>query len=292
MGKSIIDLTLSEDSENDEVLVDENITTVNIAGNVLNDRHFKILQSPSSWFTDDLINAFFSKLTRNHVNSFAVSSFFYESLLGRGKEYCRRHWISKELRTFCDSSDSNLVLFPVNSGGSHWVLVVWHLSTKDDDDVGSLEYYDSMMCRRSGNRIMKNISEFINEIIKEEAETYAENTESADNDTDNDAENDIRSAEDARHVTQNKPSETDDLDDAFLKLSISKAGSTKSSFQVKPIKKLLIPKGQAQQTDGSSCGPFCCWNGKILVENNCTDKIVDIYKFRASLRGFFLEDDE
>lgn len=248
----VIDLTLSDDET--ETSEAEEIETapetpfkpaLNISGNILECRHYRILKSHSAWFTDDLINAFFSILQSKHQDKcFAYSSFFYESLLRKGTEYCLKHW-TRGFKLFLKNSkgiEDRIVLFPVNSDGSHWVLVAWFI------DTGTLNYYDSLMCRRSGNRIMKRISEFFKEIRESE----------------------------------------EDLDNLFSSLSIGETNVTVSQKLNYPlITNLCIPKGQVQQTDGNSCGPFCCLNGKSLLEDVKTT--IDIYNFRASLIDYFVE---
>lgn len=307
-----VDLTLSSENESNESsessefdCVDKELDNsksfkcpfyppLNISGNILGPRHFKILQNPSAWFNDDLINAFFCKLQiqtnlemENEISVsastkkkkiVALSSFFYESLMRRGEEYCMKHWTRdlKELR------DDSFIFIPINSGGSHWVLVVWKV------DCGVLEYFDSLMCKRTGYRIMKRLSEFFNLFI----ETFnydASDTCNASYASDaTDASNDNTSnTSDTNNTTSNTNSESFDVSDALLKLSISSS----SSFEIPKIETLQIPKKQLQQTDGSSCGPFCCFNGKMILSAN-EDKteivpIVDIYAFRSSLIEYF-----
>ncbi len=222
---------------------------LNIHGNILTSRHYKILKSTSSWFNDDIINGFFCKLSDAHSQSvFAFSSFFYSSLLKRGREFCLKHAIPKDFNGFLNSpaSTDKIVLFPVNSGGSHWALVAWYA------DTGTLRYYDSMMCKRSGNRIMKHISELFNEFIEGL----------------NDFEEELS------------------LEDALKGLTFSEEDGAPTMNSIKLIQKLEIPKGQTKQTDGSSCGPFCCLFAKQLVTNT---EDVDIYQFRRSLIDFFLD---
>ena len=244
----VIDLTLSDDESQSENELRNEISfdcpfnpPLNISGNILEYRHYKILKSHSAWFTDDIVNAFFCILQSKYKDKcFVFSSFFYESLLRKGKEYCLKHW-TKDVKTFLSSSTNDkIVLFPVNSGGSHWVLLVWFV------DEGTLKYYDSLMCKRSGNLIMKRIGEFFNEMKTEEV----------------------------------------DIDKLLSNLSIGDEKddeTTVSGAENFPfIKNYLIPKGQGQQSDGSSCGPFCCLNGKSLLDTE-KETIVDIYKFRESL---------
>ena len=77
--KFLIDLTLSSSSDEGESeteteaeiadLKSENEIKIkcpfypplNISGNVLGPRHLKILETPSAWFNDDLVNAYFYK---------------------------------------------------------------------------------------------------------------------------------------------------------------------------------------------------------------------------------------
>ena len=250
----VIDLTLSEDEilPKEEIKKQENLPKtpfdppLNISGNILESRHYKILKSHSAWFTDDIINAFFCILkAKNEGKCFVFSSFFYDSLLRKGKDYCLKHW-TKGIKTFLNSSIENkIVLLPVNSGGSHWVLVTWSV------DGGTLNYYDSLMCKRSGNLIMKRMTEFFNEIKIDE--------------------------------------EDEEIDKLLLKLTFNEI-EEKKQFKFPIIKNNFIPKGQSQQTDGSSCGPFCCLNGEILLEgNDKKTKVVDIFKFRESLIEYFKE---
>lgn len=250
----IIDLTLSDDeidSEKQENTSCASCTSCTstctpfdppliISGNILESRHYKILKSHSSWFTDDIINAFFCILqAKNKGKCFAVSSFFYDSLLGKGQEYCLKHW-TKGIKTFLNSSiEDKIILLPVNSGGSHWVLVAWYV------DEGTLNYYDSLMCKRSGNLIMKRMTEFFNEMLKDSHD-----------------------------------------DDEDIHKLLSKLSLNNTVIPIPIIKNNLIPKGQLQQTDGSSCGPFCCLNGKNLLEPTGA---VDIYEFRESLIEYFKE---
>lgn len=250
----VIDLTLSDDETETLETVDTEAApetpfkpALNISGNILECRHYRILKSHSSWFTDDLINAFFCILqSKLSERCFAFSSFFYDSLVRKGTEYCLKHW-TRGFKLFLKNSDGiedRKVLFPVNSGGSHWVLVAWFM------DSGTLNYYDSLMCRRTGNRIMKRISEFFNEMKTKESD--------------------------------------EDIDHLFSSLSLDETTAALSQkFNFPLITNLCIPKGQVQQTDGSSCGPFCCLNGKSLFEDVKTT--VDIYEFRASLIEYFVE---
>lgn len=256
----LIDLTLT-DSENEIInscSESEEDTPfnppLNVHGNILTSSHYKILQSPSSWFNDDLINGYFCKLSEAHSDKiFTFSSFFYSSLMKRGREFCLKHAIPKDFSGFLFERMGNrdgIVLFPVNSGGSHWVLVVWFI------DTGTLKYYDSMMCKRSGSLIMKRISEFFNEFI-------------------------------------NLHEESKGLEDSFKNLSIHEESSIRAK-KVSLIQKFEIPKGQIQQTDGSSCGPFCCLFARKLIdaEAESNRQIDDIYEFRRSLINFFLDKDK
>ena len=241
---------------------------LNISGNLLGPRHLRILQSPCAWFNDDIINAFFCKLRKNHKNCHVFSSFMYASLLERGEEYCMKHWV-KDLKAFlCDENNQErdrISLIPINSGGSHWVLVAWYI------DKGTLKYFDSLMCKRTGHRTMKTLSEFLNSFISE----YNNNKNAA--------------------YFKNKTGiedEDDQLQQAFKSLSISsdhlnlRTGHSILVF----INSHLIPAGQAQQTDASSCGPFCCWFGKLILTGEDQDVavVVDIYSFRRDLIRFFL----
>lgn len=252
----VIDLTLSGDESLSEEEIQKHGTLpktpfdppLNISGNILESRHYKILKSHSSWFTDDIINAFFCILkAKNEGKCFVFSSFFYDSLLRKGKAYCLKHW-TKGIKAFIRSSIENkIVLLPVNSGGSHWVLVTWSV------EGGTLNYYDSLMCKRSGNRIMKKMTEFFNEM-----------------------KGDVEQEE--------------DIDNLLFKLSFNET-EEKKQFEFPLIKYNFIPKGQIQQTDGSSCGPFCCLNGEILLKekNDKTANVVDIFKFRESLIEYFIK---
>lgn len=298
----LIDLTLSE-SESESLIVSnaseneksENCScpfepALNIHGNILNYRHYRILQSSAAWFNDDLINGFFCKLADAHKDKvFVLSSFFYSSLLKRGRQFCLKHALPKGFKEFLridnrssKGSNDKIVLIPVNSGGSHWVLVTWLLQKR------TLEYYDSMMCKRSGNTIMKRISEFFNELLKEEQKNL-------------------------------------EIENSLQKLSLDLEGGEESGSGVDElcgsIEHLVIPKGQIQQTDGSSCGPFCCYFAKHLIDSDInrdrdnetdidnfnetdTDNVIDnehvidrdstctnmdIYAFRQSLIKFFLD---
>lgn len=258
--KSFIDLTLdssdSETTEFDDQSDSHETETGNnpfsppliISGNILSSRHYRILNSKSSWFTDDIINAYFCKLTGSSLNLFAFSSFFYDALIHKGQDYCLKHWLVKSFKEFLakePESNHKLVLFPVNSGGSHWVLVAWQVS------AGELYYYDSLMCKKSGNLIMKHISKLINSFLEEE-----------------EFENSLKSLS---------------IEDDVCKDKIIERTHPK-------IEKLLITKGQPQQTDGSSCGVFCCLFGEILSkQKKITNLDFDIYKFRESLIDFFLD---
>lgn len=245
-----IDLTLSSSgSESDTSTETETETEaedeqcpfnppIDVSGNILSSHHHRILNSRSSWFTDDIINAFFCKLKESAPHLLVFSSFFYEALMQKGQEYCLKHWLTASFKEFLSSHqlEDRTILFPVNSGGSHWVLVAWELS------IGEMFYYDSLMCKRSGNLIMKRISGLINQFLDE-----------------------------------------DELDRAMKSLSLENEET--SQLNVSKIKLLSIPKGQLQQSDGSSCGPFCCFFAKKLVEK--TGTCVDIYEFRKGLVDFF-----
>lgn len=252
---NVIDLTLSSSESETESEIETNSVgsdedecpfnpPLNISGNILSIRHYRILNSVSSWFTDDIINGFFCKLKDSSSGLYVFSSFFYDALIHKGQAYCLKYWITARFKDFLSSLDSvvedKLVLFPVNSGGSHWVVVAWEVSK------GELSYYDSLMCKRSGNLIMKHISELINNFIDE----Y-------------------------------------ELDKSLSSLSLE--DSSEKSALLPKIKTFSIPKGQPQQTDGSSCGPFCCFFAKHLVEKkNISGISVDIYEFRKGLIDFFI----
>jgi Ulp1 family protease len=265
LERDLIDLTLSDDEIESEIEIEigrkreyENEKEIqiklyestpfdpplNISGNILESRHYKILKSHSAWFTDDIINAFFCILhAKNADKCFVFSSFFYNSLLGKGKEYCLKNW-TKGIKPFLFLSGSiehKIVLFPINSGGSHWVLVAWLVYE------GTLNYYDSLMCKRSGKLIMERMTEFFNDMI---------NYDKGDGDGE------------------------EDIDKLLSKLSINNS-------RVPLIKNNFIPKGQIQQTDGSSCGPFCCLNGKNLLLEKKDLVDIDIYEFRENLIKYF-----
>ena len=95
---------------------------LNISGNILSIRHYQILNSVSSWFTDDIINGFFCKL-KDSSSGLYVFVLFYDALIQKGQAHCLKYWITARFKDFLSSLDSvvedKLVLFPVNSGGSH-----------------------------------------------------------------------------------------------------------------------------------------------------------------------------
>lgn len=215
---------------------------IRIAGNVLRTRHYRLLED-GGWFTDDLINAYFHILTTSApTRSYAFSSFLCEALSTHGPDYVQKSWLRPFQRKFLhpNASTAELVLFPVNSNGSHWVLVAWWLQK------GKLEYYDSLMSRRSGSRLMSRLAELLNKMLD-----------------------------------GSKDDKSDSLEDMLANLSIS-------SF--KPIKEQLIPPGQPQQTDGSSCGPFCCAFADALLNRKPISEINQrsVDAFRHKLIDTFL----
>ena len=251
----VIDLTLissESESETESVRSEDSECPfnppLNISGNILSFRHYRILMTTYSWFNDDIINAYFCKLKDSSSRLFVFSSFFYEALTQKGQEYCLKHWITSSFKEFLSLKtipiEDKLVLFPINSGASHWVLVAWNVCK------GEISYFDSLMCKRSGNLIMKRISGLINNFINE-----------------------------------------DELDKSLKSLSLEDATeeSASDSDTVPMIKLFSIPKRQPQQTDGSSCGPFCCFFAKNLVEKKKISGIsVNIYEFRKNLIDFFI----
>lgn len=264
---SVIDLTLSDD-DSDNKKESENANSVksiksevdacdecpfkpaiNISGNLLDCRAHRILLNPSAWFTDELINAYFSILqTRSPRTIYAFSSFFYSSLVAKGEDYCRKHWL-KDFKAALATGSLEKVLFPINANGTHWVLVVWSV------EAGKLEYFDSLMSRRSGGRIMKKLSNFFDGSVKEAA-VYKKNAEEG---------------------------EDESIIDKLSSLTIS------TDEPVSIIKDTLIPKGQSQQTDGSSCGAFCCLNAaRSCFEDDSKYSCCDIYEFRSSLIELFV----
>ncbi len=217
---------------------------IKIAGNVLSARHYRLLDR-GGWFTDDLINAYFHLLSSPRVFSF--SSFLLEAGDCHGAAYVSRYWM-RRLRQFFGDGAAELVLFPVNSGGSHWVLVAWWCQQ------GLLQYYDSLMCRRAGTRIMRKLTQLL----------------------------------DACYLFT-VPKE-DCLEQFMSSLSLT-ASAAAASITIPAITKLEIPPRQPRQQDGSSCGPFTCAMAEALVRGESLDAInqTSVDAFRRSLIGVFLE---
>ena len=224
---------------------------IRIAGNVLSGRHYRLLER-GGWFTDDLINAYFHLLGSSRV--FCFSSFLLEAADSHGFTYVSRYWM-RRFRNFvsANAEQVELVLFPVNSGASHWVLVAWWLKR------GAHEYYDSLMCKRTGRRIMEKISALL-----EACNLFAS--------------------------PEFEASEVDCLEQFMSSLSLTVEKAEFSSLALPPITKLEIPVPQPRQQDGSSCGPFTCAMARALVRGETmtgiTQRSVD--EFRREMIGVFL----
>lgn len=274
---TVIDLTLSDTEEEQEVDTNLNTATeldeckcefhppISIAGNILNCIQFRILKSPAAWIDDEIINSYFNLLINTDPsNYFAFSSHFYDILLKFGEESALKRW-TRHLKSFLLQINLNdckkeppLVLIPINSGASHWVLVIWNIH------AATLEYYDSLMCKRSGNKILKRLKSFFNMLIsqindKEEEKISSNETEKED-----------------------KLDGLEDLSKSFLNLNIGK-----ESFNVKEIKNVSIPSGQLQQSDGSSCGIFTCCSARAAVTSSKLE-LKQISSFKAELISLFI----
>lgn len=254
-NNTIIELS---DSESESSPVSEHSSNDNspfsppirIAGNVLCARHYRLLEE-GGWFTDDLINAYFHLLTSTAPTRFyAFSSFLCEALSSHGTDYVQKSWLQPFQRKFLlpNASTAELVLFPVNSNGAHWVLVAWWIKE------GKLEYYDSLMSRRSGSRLLSRLAGLLNKMLDD---TITENANAPEN------------------------ASPKSLEDLMANLNIS---------TFKSITEQVIPPAQPQQTDGSSCGPFCCAFADALINGKCISEINQrsVDAFRRSLIDLFL----
>ncbi len=225
---------------------------IKIAGNVLTSRHYWLLKQ-GGWFTDDLINGYFHLLSSKQVFSF--SSFLLTAARNHGIEYVSKFWM-RPLRQFLGDAvgEDQLILFPVNSGGSHWVLVAWWCRK------GLMQYFDSLMCKRTGTRIMEKLKGILEACRITSSQSYS-------------------SSED----------ELDCLEQFMSSLSLT--APKEESSKVPPITKLEIPAKQPRQQDGSSCGPFTCAFAEALVHGKplCSLDQSTVDDFRLILIDLFLQ---
>lgn len=125
-----------------------------------------------------------------------------------------------------------------------------------------MEYYDSLMCRRTGKKILKRLATLLADCkIVPPATSDAK-----------------------RQEEEEEEEEEDCLEQLLSSLSLE------ASYKVPPITRLLIPSPQPRQQDGCSCGPFTCAFAKALVEGDLPSSLSQssVDAFRQSLIHVFL----
>lgn len=208
---TFIDLTQEDDTSCITDSEQEEETLMEIEGIPFTTREKEILLGPHEWLTDEIINAFCTRVTQQCPSVHCCSTFFYTTISRSIDEDWLRRWKRKY------HLPKDYIIIPVNWDNSHWALVVYTL--KDN----TLRYYDSMM---SGSRSRRALG-----VVREAFEKCSLISSSP-----------SPSPEDSVGVL------------AFIMSRISlKTPEPMPSFCIE------TPKGQPQQTDGSSCGVFLCW---------------------------------
>ncbi len=253
-----IDLT-SEVSEDDLDKYSNGHQLLNvIAANPIADDHVEVLKF-GQWLNDEIINAYlFTLQSENKPGVVALSSFFYKKLCQEGLNDQVKRWLGP----IGDINDRSLILIPINLNNSHWAMATYVVAAK------TLNFYDSMLHNPSGMRILgklKPVFEYLHETSKK-GKTIEKTPSPPPTSTAK-----MASVKDTVFGLT-----------AYLqsKLNIKEDMPVQSTTEIK----LVIPSGQPQQTDGSSCGVFVCkWAQKLATKSDTKFSQSDIAQHRRHM---------
>jgi len=231
-----VDLTLS-DSDSEQGSLDEEVL-VELEGILFTTRERATLLDANAWLTDEIINAYTTRLLSRYPGDIhCCSTFFYTKLAKEMDALWLKRWASR-----IQYAQKRLLFIPINWSNSHWALAV----LVKEDGKGILRYYDSMMSHSRGNRAL--------ELLKK-AFLLVQQPDFVDK-TKNGCKDDAVGAL------------------AFIMSKIRIAPSRNESVLMTEV-----PMGQPQQTDGSSCGVFCCWWIQRLLRKSSRDLFnVEIFR--------------
>ena len=243
-ASKIIDLTVTDDDDEVEEESSSKVCAVH-GGNPITMEHQAILSGPC-WLTDEIINAYGVLLSKEHSQNYYFSSFFYERLsFGNPAETC--------------FASRKRIFFPINLHQAHWALAVLDVPQR------RLLYYDSMMNRRTGMRVLETIH---GKFLIPAFPSYAVPSE------------------------KNKSKKKEGSNSVGLLAYLM----TKMQMDSRPTDeiKLLIPPGQPQQQDGYSCGSFVCKWMQVLSSYYTKDPSfspADVALHRRSMWALLTEKD-
>lgn len=145
----IIEISSSSCSEVEDAAGNGQSIFANVDGYIIGQKELAVLRCPGAWYTDEIINAYFSLLQLQYPQCHFFSTFFYTKLAARGVLGVER-WVDRMAL-----ERKQLLFVPVNLNNVHWAMIVV------DQLRFSITYYDSMQAGPTSKRAMQTIADFL-----------------------------------------------------------------------------------------------------------------------------------
>lgn len=243
----LVDLTIISDcdSENEDIYSRSNeVTLLKLGGIAFTERLKRMLLDPFEWFNDDIISLFTHRLMERYPHIHCCSTFFYDKVSSIPLDTM---WLERWRRNI--TLEKRVIMIPVNWNNSHWALVSVDINNR------CISYYDSMMISMRSKEALSFIKSAM------EVSGILSKTKSPPS----------RRCDDAVGVM------------AFVMSRLSIQDKKSLSSDIGEIK-LVSPVGQQQQTDGSSCGVFTCWNmEQVAQDKKPSSSSLDPVKYRKCI---------
>ena len=245
----VIDLTECTDQEGSgEEQPSDVLATID--GNQITERHREILLCDHEWLNDEIVNSFCARISQRVPDIHCCSSFFFAKL-SAGLDG-NLAWLERWRRS-TDAMRRRLIFIPVNWGNSHWALLVY--SVQED----TLRYYDSMMSASRGREALGRVQRAFGAIRL------------------------------GRAPARSKDGEPVGVL-AFIMSKMSLSPPPGHCDSPPPgagevVIKTETPRGQPQQTDGSSCGVYLCWWVERLAgpESPAAEGLANVAAYRRHI---------
>lgn len=145
----IIEISSSSCSETEDAADGEQGVFASVNGHVIGQKELAVLRCPGAWYTDEIINAYFSLLQLQHPKCHFFSTFFHAKLAARGVLGVER-WVDATAL-----AKKRLLFVPVNLSNVHWAMIVV------DQPRLSITYYDSLRAGPASKRAMQVVADFL-----------------------------------------------------------------------------------------------------------------------------------
>lgn len=256
-GPVTIDLTECTDQEEEDGEEQPPDVLTTIDGNQITKRHRDILLCDYEWLNDEIVNSFCARISQRVPDIHCCSSFFFTKLSSAGRDFA---WLER-WRDSNSVMQRRLIFIPVNWGNSHWALLVYSVRE------GTLRYYDSMMSLSKSREALGR----------------------------------VRRAFEAIRLIHHPPSPSPSAPRskegepvgvlAFIMSKMSLSPPPPPSADETIVIKTETPRGQPQQTDGSSCGVYLCWWVEQLArpEDSITGRLSSMIAYREHILETLLD---